>query len=163
MTTKEQERKALAQVKKIVDSLGEQSYLGTAFDGCFQDAETNIECDFAFSMKSRWESAEEKVEKLQKELAEAKELNGLLVKRAERAEANAMSNELAATIYNDYRQALERANSELKQKSIEMYEMVGTVPADDKGFVRVVDIVAGLKRKIARLEKTMTEVQAHLK
>jgi hypothetical protein len=43
MTTKEQERKALAQIKKIVESLGEDSYIGTAFEGCFEDAETNYE------------------------------------------------------------------------------------------------------------------------
>lgn len=33
MTTKEQERKALAQIKKIVESLGEGSYIATAFEG----------------------------------------------------------------------------------------------------------------------------------
>ena len=33
MVTKEQERKALEQIKKIVDSLGADSYIATAFDG----------------------------------------------------------------------------------------------------------------------------------
>ena len=42
MVTKEQERKALNQIKKIVDSLGEDSYIAMAFEGCFEDAETNI-------------------------------------------------------------------------------------------------------------------------
>lgn len=37
MVTKEQERKALEQIKKIVDSLGADSYIATAFDGCFED------------------------------------------------------------------------------------------------------------------------------
>lgn len=62
MTTKEQELKALAQIKKIVDSLGEGSYIGTAFDGCFEIAETNIDNDWACSMKQRAESAEKKIE-----------------------------------------------------------------------------------------------------
>ena len=57
MTSKEQERKALAQIKKIVDSLGEDSYIATAFEGCFEDAEYNIRDDAAYSMKSRWDSA----------------------------------------------------------------------------------------------------------
>lgn len=61
MTTKEQERKALAQIKKIVESLGENSYVGTAFDGCFEDAETNIENDWALSMKDRWLAADRKL------------------------------------------------------------------------------------------------------
>ena len=67
LATKAQERKALEKIKKIVEELGPQSYLATAFDGCFQDAEDNIEDDAAYSMKSRWESTKEK---LQQEIAE---------------------------------------------------------------------------------------------
>ncbi|MBP5460689.1 MAG: hypothetical protein J6Y20_00985 [Lachnospiraceae bacterium] len=65
MTTKEQERKVLAQIKKLVESLGEDSYVGTAFEGCFEIAETNIENDWACSMKQRAESAEKKVSTLE--------------------------------------------------------------------------------------------------
>jgi hypothetical protein len=32
MTTKQQEREALAKIRKIVESLGENSYVGTALD-----------------------------------------------------------------------------------------------------------------------------------
>lgn len=49
MATKDQERKALAQIKKIVEGLGEGSYIGTAFEGCFEIAEENIENDWASS------------------------------------------------------------------------------------------------------------------
>lgn len=58
MTTKEQERKALEQIRKIVAGLGEDSYIGMAFEGCFELAEENIENDFGCSMKERAESAE---------------------------------------------------------------------------------------------------------
>ena len=68
MTTKEQERKALAQIKKIVESLGEDSYIAAAFEGCFEIAEENIENDFACSMKQRAESAEAKAEGLEIEV-----------------------------------------------------------------------------------------------
>lgn len=61
MTTKEQERKALEKIRKIVEELGENSYVGTAFEGCFRDAEDNIEDDAAYSMKSRFEYSEEKL------------------------------------------------------------------------------------------------------
>lgn len=57
--TKEQERKALEQIKKIVDSLGKDSYIATAFEGCFEIAEENIENDFACSMKQKYERASE--------------------------------------------------------------------------------------------------------
>ena len=55
MTTKEQERKALAQIRKIVEGLGENSYIGTAFEGCFEIAEQNIENDWACSQKQELE------------------------------------------------------------------------------------------------------------
>lgn len=78
MTTKEQERKALEQIKKIVDSLGENSYVGTAFAGCFEIAEENIENDFACSMQERWLSVDRKlneangiIKHLKDELAES--------------------------------------------------------------------------------------------
>lgn len=61
MTTKEQERKVLAQIKKLVEGLGEDSYVGTAFDGCFQIAEQNIDNDWACSMKQRAEGAEKQL------------------------------------------------------------------------------------------------------
>ncbi len=65
ITTKEQERKALAQIRKIIEDLGEGSYIGIAFEGCFEIAEENIENDFGCSMKQRAESAEKKVATLE--------------------------------------------------------------------------------------------------
>lgn len=59
--TKEQERKALEKIKKIVEELGEDSYIGMAFEGCFEIAEENIENDFGCSMKQRAEAAEKKL------------------------------------------------------------------------------------------------------
>lgn len=68
MVTKEQERKALEQIRKIVDSLGADSYIATAFDGCFQDAEENIENDFALSMKGRYLTESKKAKDLRSEV-----------------------------------------------------------------------------------------------
>ena len=53
--TKEQERETLEQIKAMVAELGPQSYLKTAFEGVFEDAEQNIEDDAAYSMKARLE------------------------------------------------------------------------------------------------------------
>jgi DNA repair exonuclease SbcCD ATPase subunit len=60
MTTKAEERKALEQIKKIIESLGPNSYIATAMDGMIEDAEENIECDFAMSWKERAKDAETK-------------------------------------------------------------------------------------------------------
>lgn len=53
---KGRERDALDQIKKILEELGNDSYVAKAFEGCVEDAERNIENDFACSMKSRYES-----------------------------------------------------------------------------------------------------------
>ena len=84
MITKEQERKALAKIKKILEEVGEDSYIGMAMEGVLDDAEENIENDFALSMKGRWQTATKiiamrddeikakdmEIERLKKELAE---------------------------------------------------------------------------------------------
>lgn len=61
MATKEQERKALEQIEKIIASLGPDSYIGTAMDGMIEDAKENIENDFALSMKDRVETEKKKL------------------------------------------------------------------------------------------------------
>lgn len=76
--TKEQEHEALKKIRKIVEELGSDSYIATAFAGCFEIAESNIENDFADSMKDRWLSADRKlneangtIEELRDKLAES--------------------------------------------------------------------------------------------
>lgn len=72
LATKQEERDTLAAIRQMVEELGPQSYLATAFDGCFRDAEDNIDDDAAYSMKSRFEYSEEKLEKAQAEVEELK-------------------------------------------------------------------------------------------
>lgn len=74
MTSKEQERKALAQIREIVAALGSGSYLAIAFEGCFEIAEENIRNDFGCSMKQRAESAEQKAEALADQLRQTADL-----------------------------------------------------------------------------------------
>ena len=64
--TKERERKALEQIKKIVEGLGNDSYIGMAFEGCFEIAEENIANDFGCSMKQRADKASEEAEYFKK-------------------------------------------------------------------------------------------------
>ena len=78
MPTREQERKALTQIKKILDTLGgnpENSYVLRAFDGCVKDAEENIENDFACSWKGRAESAEKRARDWQEKYEAEKKTN----------------------------------------------------------------------------------------
>ena len=71
--TKQQERDTLEAIRKMVEELGPQSYLAIAFDGCFEDAESNIENDFGDSMKARWQDAEKRVAQAVGEIAELKD------------------------------------------------------------------------------------------
>lgn len=70
MATKEQERKALEQIKQIIAGLGNCSYIGMAMEGMIEDAEENIENDFALSMKGRLED-QQKITKMREEQLDA--------------------------------------------------------------------------------------------
>jgi hypothetical protein len=62
MTTKDQERQAIEEIRKIVEGLGENSYVGFAMEGVLELAEENIREDTAYSMKRRAEIAEEQTD-----------------------------------------------------------------------------------------------------
>lgn len=72
MTTKDQERKALEEIRAIVTGLGEESYIGKAFEGCFEMAEQNIDNDFWNSWKDKYE------EQVKKTASEAKMADTLM-------------------------------------------------------------------------------------
>lgn len=67
MTTKDQGRQAIEKIRKIVEGLGENSYVGFAMDGILELAEDNIREDTAYSMKERAEIAQKDARKAEKE------------------------------------------------------------------------------------------------
>jgi chromosome segregation ATPase len=117
--TKEQERKALEQIRKIVEGLGADSYIGMAFEGCFEIARDNIENDWGCSMKQRALEAEEKAvhledivdayergeEKTQEEIAGLREQ--LEVVRNQQKE----SDNQITQMWNKYREQEDRAEA----------------------------------------------------
>lgn len=70
--SKAQEREALAEIRRIVSTLGNDSYIATAFKGCIEDAAENIENDWACSMYDRWQTAEAKISVFEAEVANLK-------------------------------------------------------------------------------------------
>lgn len=68
--SKDQERAALEQIRAIVATLGPNSYVATALDGCLEVAEENIAYDFADSYKGRFEVAQADLEDAKKALVE---------------------------------------------------------------------------------------------
>lgn len=134
--TKAQERETLEAIRKMVAELGPQSYVATAFEGCFEDAEQNIECDFAFSQKQVADAATEKVTELE---ARVKELEGKLAqeiaeKQRARDEAQAIIKKLEAKSLSS--EDLERVVSVLNDRMSEAEEMAGKEAAE---IVRLAD------------------------
>jgi chromosome segregation ATPase len=87
--TKQQERDALNMIKGILEDAGKDSYIGMAFSGCVEDAESNIDNDWALSMADRWKSSEQKLEQT---TARADELQSVV--DAKTRDINAMKIEM---------------------------------------------------------------------
>ena len=110
MTTKAQERKALEQIRKIVEGLGENSYIAMAMEGMFQDAEENIENDFGNSWKQRAKYAQDECNRLIAEVDKAYGKHAEMKKRAEAAEnAYNMTQKSADSWCAKYHEAADKA------------------------------------------------------
>lgn len=69
MVTKDEERKALEQIKKIIKGLGTDSYIGAAIDQTVLNlAEDNINNDFMITTTESIENASAKLEEVRTEL-----------------------------------------------------------------------------------------------
>lgn len=110
MTTKDQKRQAIEKIRKIVEGLGENSYVGFAMDGVLELAEDNIREDTAYSMKESEEIAWERATKEEKENKDLKktvekreatisELNTELCNARAEAKANEIPEELVQELY----------------------------------------------------------------
>ena len=135
VVTKDEEFKELEKIRKIVDGLGEDSYIGIAFEGCFEVAEDNIRNDFMCSMKQRWQSAEKKAEKSSLELKERdnqieqlkKEIKGLESDRAALTEKCESLSDNNTKLWNQYRECQERvepAEMEIMKLKAKLYDLI---------------------------------------
>lgn len=123
MVTKEQERKALEQIKKIVDSLGADSYIATAFDGCFEDAQENIENDFAVSNRQRWQSAEHRAIGLEKDVTALQEQLKELSERMDRMRKQISDKELLVSQANEENAGLKAQIADLLDRESELVSL----------------------------------------
>jgi uncharacterized coiled-coil DUF342 family protein len=73
MVTKDEERKALEQIKKIIKGLGTDSYIGAAIDQTVLNlAEDNINNDFMITTTESIENASAKLEEVRTELRDTR-------------------------------------------------------------------------------------------
>jgi chromosome segregation ATPase len=87
MTSKDQERKALEQIRKIVAALGEESYIGKAFEGCLEIASDNIDNNFWNTYKDTIAGLRKTIDDKRNELFMVDEELNEMRKRAEFAES----------------------------------------------------------------------------
>lgn len=134
MITKDDERKALDKIRKIVEGLGEDSYVATAFEGCFGIAEDNINNDMACSMKQRYEMADRDAWTAQEEAANArvriKELESELEQKDQKIEelasrVRATKEERDEMVFevDNLTNIKERHEEELAQKDAEILKL----------------------------------------
>ena len=142
MATKDEERQALEKIKKIISALGEDSYIGFAFDGCVDLALENIENDFASSYKAKAENeAKKKAEllglnaELEKEVELYKGLTDETAKKAEAlnakileidSKAKNLEADLISTVADleDSRIALAEKDSEIIALKAKLYDYI---------------------------------------
>ncbi|RKI66955.1 hypothetical protein D7V91_11445 [bacterium 1xD42-67] len=128
--TKRNERETLEVIRQMVADLGPDSYIGTAFEGCFEDAEWNIENDWGNSQKRLADAAAEKVTELE---AKVKELEGKLAqeiaeKQQARDEAQAVIRKLEAKTLSA--EDLEAVASILENQAEEAEELAEKAAAE---------------------------------
>lgn len=101
MSSKEDERKAVLEIRTVLDRLGdaENSYVCKALEGCLEIAEDNIENDFFESYK----------QSLRQEREKAEDLNGKL----------AVSNREYEKLWSDYSTIVKQLEHELEWKPYE--------------------------------------------
>jgi len=145
MTTKEQERKALEQIRKIVAALGENSYLGSAFDGAFQLAENNIEDDAAYTTsyyieqthiselnlrheKNKWD---EQRESLERHLNDARAVIGKQQDAIREKEASTKTladrNINLASVIDDMKKDVDKRDTEIVNLKAKLYDLMTAV------------------------------------
>ena len=159
--TKDQERETLEKIKAMVAELGPQSYLATAFEGCFADAESNIENDFGDSMQRRWENsmeelsaAKEEINRLKAEIAAAQKKEETLqgqfdfasqhIKKLERQQ---LPDQLRRDLWVMVTDEAEASRARMAEAADKM-----AVGADNPGCVLFKDSVARYRAEKARAE-----------
>lgn len=157
MATKEMERKALEKIRKIVADLGENSYIGKAFEGCFEIAETNIDNDFWCSMKEQVESAGKKAWVYRK-----KANNFAATLKANVNELDELRKKVIDdTVLEDVQTAIRRAIMSMEQEAADAAGQIvdmATSP-DCDAFQQAVSKHRTAKRYIERYTELVSEIE----
>lgn len=128
--TKDQEREALEKIKAILDTLGPDSYIGTALEGCLEIAAENIENDWACSMKQRVEAVvlenmnlKEKLKDLQEKLEKSQEVYNLALECGQALNEKVLSDDDLIDCIQMARNAAYEWGEKMEQASASIVEL----------------------------------------
>lgn len=165
IATKDEERSTLTKIKKLVEELGEGSYIGTAFKGAFELAEQNIEYDFGDSVldwKDKFEQKSEdctrlsyQVEELQTNLkTRDEEIKSLSAKCDSLAVSNTkLSGELSA-IYD----ALNAANATAREQTALHENMVQSFFEQQERAIKAEEELAAKSDEVIKLKAKLYDM-----
>ena len=148
--TKNEEYEALIQIRKILKDFDpEDTYIGKAFEGCVQQAKENIDNDWMFSYRSRYENRDRDAAKLDEiltkttdKLRESEEARVDLVK-----ELNQKNDTIAR--YIDVVQGKDREISRLNGEKAAAYtDLEGRLEAEKAQSLYLRQTVLELKAKL---------------
>lgn len=132
--TKQQERDTLEKIRKMVEQLGPDSYLATAFEGCFDLAAENIDNDWACSMADRARRAEKRAAELEDKLPPMRSLRrrtprslsskAQLAQMQETARWNGQRCDEEATAAGEAQRRAEAAEAEVIQLKAKLYDLL---------------------------------------
>lgn len=159
--TKDQEREALEKIKNIVDEVGgADSYIGMAFEGCFELAEENINNDATFSLKNRFENAKLALSIKVQELEQSRKAVG-----EEHFRAVAAERELhVSCIRRDDLQAIRYFLAEQQESTRSCIArateaVVANIERQDSyEFISACETIKEAKRKLSQYEKLMSNL-----
>ena len=108
MTTKQQERDALAKIEKILQGIDPDGYVNTAFAGCVEDAHRNIDEDAAYSERDRANHFNNLVGKLTEEKValekEIETLRGRVMSKGDVAQAHILASKRVGALQERIKQ-----------------------------------------------------------
>ena len=161
MATKEQERKALQKIKDIVDSLGPDSYVAAAFDGCFNLAQENIDGDFMISFTQRLQKADDEIAYYKRAAESFSKDLGEHVEAMQKLKKTVVPEKELGEIYDALAQLAKRYETEEASAAEEIVEF-----ADEpcsREFAQAVRCHREIREEIDRLNELRSEVAKRLK
>jgi hypothetical protein len=156
--TKQQERGALVAIRKIVEELGPDSYVGTAFAGCFDLAEWNIESDAADNFPERVEHLDKIRLDAQGKQAEAEAESKRLKADLEAAQRSSLSHPLRVELLAFMTEARDAARARMASSAEIMAEMADA--PQDIAFTGAVKQYRKAKAQVKQCERLFSGLDA---